>query len=1125
MSTTELSLLADQWHLTHMQLVNWGTFCGYQELQLCDQTGAPAQVVMITGESGTGKSTLFDAKTAVMMRGTTRFNTASNQTTGRARGSRERNLYSYVMGKQDDEYDPATGEARESYLRRTDGANWSAIALTFVSTAGQTFCACRLYYVSAHATGTPDAWYLTADEELDPRAMEAHVQGKFGRPQLRSAYPHARIYDGPEAFLRAVYRQLGIGQDGNGESAMKLHERIQAGTTITNVDALFKDLVIDEPGTFAKAEEACQSFVEHEATWIEMDRARRKTQDLKDIRSVHDEHERLRNEAQLLESCKPGEDGPFALWMARHQAEVLTRHADRCDEDVTALEEQMAQLRTRRSEVQRRFDWLSREVLEHGGAAIDQLTHDAEALRARLQDAQRTARQLEGHLADVGQAMPTSAAELEGLQQQANEFLDSYDSRFDEIDSQRMDLRINGEQLKAQYADLSQQISFYEQHPVNITPAMARTRTRIAQATGIPEDELPYAAELMDLAKDEEDWRVAANVGFHSIATIMLVDQRRLDAFSVDINALSLDRRVNFEGVRGRPFRRPRSGAHKLSSKLVFREDSPFAAWVAERVCDGARDYTCVDRPEDLGGHGQQITREGQTRRRSSGAHGHAQDSLIMGFTNKALVKRLRAELADVRQQIAGTEQQLRELQSQQRALQRRRDAALQLRSVRWETIDVVGPQEQLARTEAEIERLRKDKSLTLLIEERDAARGEVNRLTRKEGALESACAQERVLAETAHDSADDAAARATRLAAAGIAVSDEQDNLITTHTERAEQAYPDTAEGLSLLARNLDDTAKRVAQAMRRRITEAGNAAQQQADLLENVFRNYHDRWLEPDDPTGVTVDSYPDYLRILESLEAEQLDLHIDDWLEDSLRRAGATLAPVARAYTTDVREINRRMKPINEILGRFAFGPDRGHLEISVNTRAPQRIRDFRTQLNRWAGLATQDSFDNPVQLHRELQRFMASLQDACSQRVRGPLNTNDLVNITVIARYPDKPDLPDKVYSSLGAKSGGETQELIANILGAALLFCLGDNGQSKPSYAPVFLDEAFIKADERFTRRAIEALAGLGFQVIIAVPTSKVQAVEPVADEYVCITKNPQTSHSFIERLSLVSRHV
>ena len=67
----------DQWHLTHIQLVNWGTFCGYQHLRVRDRSGDPARVSMITGESGTGKSTLFDAKTAVLMRGTARFNTAS----------------------------------------------------------------------------------------------------------------------------------------------------------------------------------------------------------------------------------------------------------------------------------------------------------------------------------------------------------------------------------------------------------------------------------------------------------------------------------------------------------------------------------------------------------------------------------------------------------------------------------------------------------------------------------------------------------------------------------------------------------------------------------------------------------------------------------------------------------------------------------------------------------------------------------------------------------------------------------------------------------------------------------------------------------------------------------------
>ena len=151
-------------------------------------------------------------------------------------------------------------------------------------------------------------------------------------------------------------------------------------------------------------------------------------------------------------------------------------------------------------------------------------------------------------------------------------------------------------------------------------------------------------------------------------------------------------------------------------------------------------------------------------------------------------------------------------------------------------------------------------------------------------------------------------------------------------------------------------------------------------------------------------------------------------------------------------------------------------------------------------------------------------MGRLQEACERRATGPLNTKRLVYITVVAHYPDKPHVPDKAYSSLGAKSGGETQELIAFILGAALLFCLGDNGQALPAFAPVFLDEAFIKADERFTRRAINALTGLGFQVIIAVPTSKVQAVEPVATEYACITKDPVSNHSFVTEMTAVRDH-
>jgi len=87
----------------------------------------------------------------------------------------------------------------------------------------------------------------------------------------------------------------------------------------------------------------------------------------------------------------------------------------------------------------------------------------------------------------------------------------------------------------------------------------------------------------------------------------------------------------------------------------------------------------------------------------------------------------------------------------------------------------------------------------------------------------------------------------------------------------------------------------------------------------------------------------------------------------------------------------------------------------------------------------------------------------------------------------------------LYDHIGEKSGGESQELVAFIVGAALRYQLGDAGAARPRYAPVFLDEALIKADARFTGRAVGAWRGLGFQLVIGAPNDKFSALEPHVD--------------------------
>lgn len=116
-----------------------------------------------------------------------------------------------------------------------------------------------------------------------------------------------------------------------------------------------------------------------------------------------------------------------------------------------------------------------------------------------------------------------------------------------------------------------------------------------------------------------------------------------------------------------------------------------------------------------------------------------------------------------------------------------------------------------------------------------------------------------------------------------------------------------------------------------------------------------------------------------------------------------------------------------------------------------------------------------------------------------------------------QYADARDAdPVAEYSSLAGKSGGEMQELVAFIVGAALRFQLGDELGHLPRFAPVFLDEGFIKADSEYAGRAVEAWKGLGFQLIIGAPFDKYTGLERHVAQTILVSKNRQTGHSFVD---------
>ena len=94
------------------------------------------------------------------------------------------------------------------------------------------------------------------------------------------------------------------------------------------------------------------------------------------------------------------------------------------------------------------------------------------------------------------------------------------------------------------------------------------------------------------------------------------------------------------------------------------------------------------------------------------------------------------------------------------------------------------------------------------------------------------------------------------------------------------------------------------------------------------------------------------------------------------------------------------------------------------------------------------------------------------------------------------------------------SGGQQQKLVIFCLAAALRYQLASPDDPVPSYGTVVLDEAFDKADVRYTRMAMDVFVEFGFQMVLATPQKLLQTIEPYVGGITTVN-NPTRRHTLI----------
>lgn len=1119
MADAGMQLLATQWRLSRIQLINWGTFDGYNDLAICpnDHEGG-ASVVCITGKSGTGKSTLFDAGTVLMMPYGRTLNAASNL----ARGGSPREVRTYLKGMIDTVAD-SRGRAKGKYLRDDTSLIWSAIVHTWIDTTGSVFSAARFFQLKPGGGDHDlDQTLVTIPAQLNPLALQPYASTRFRSKDLYTVYDGCTVHNGTGDFLRTIYRTLGIGADGNGTNAMKLLYRIQSGIPMTNVDDLFKELVLDPPSTFDLAQAAIDCYDQNQTVWKKIEEAKRKRGMLEGIDATHASMLEAQQAASLITSLNhTSATGGFKLWMERHrlnlaQAEAATQSSLR-----TRRKDDLAVMEQRRDELQAELDQIQASIFQKGGDALQQLKSKLEAQRSARAAVMRRRTTLTEAIEDAEKTFPANEQEWNELLGWADEVRLSSEQRAGELQKDIDELGVQESLARTDVNRYQEELDYYQKNRTCITPQMTKARDRMAHAAGLDPADIPFAAELMDVPREQELWRTAVNISLAHISDRILVDKRLEESFrrSIDPLAAKLGRRFHYDFVDLDATYTFAPKDRHVSSKVIYREDSPFAPYVKSLVCNSV-DHLCVDTVGQLNGKGPRITPSGQERVGNRGAIGHSRNTLIIGFSNDALIEDCKAELQNARANLQEIQSHRRSLRRQREALDYQKFLAQQVRSVVWQDVDLDGADRLIAQTQERITQIEQDDELRVLGEMRDRAQAdwtsavtschtidqEIRHLDKTLDSLDLVISQSRQFVEG--------------MQATGVHVSDEQSDLCQSAIAQSEQTLADRA----MVVKNYDRLIDRARAYLDELLAAHTKTQAQCVQSLESSFRNYHATFMPDDAEHGTTVEEYEYYQSVLTQLIEEKLDDPEEEWEAEMLRSVAQHLSRLQDAFFTEERALSERLRPVNDILGQFVFGERRGHLSVMSERQQMSDVTKFRRDLRRLTSLATTFDFADGAQVqgeHRRLEKFIDFIHRdlaTTGKYARRFLDVRHTVRITARETPAEGTQGEAVVYDSINGKSGGQYQELVAFILGAALLYCLGYNSATMPSYAPVYLDEAFIKADSEHTRRALGALSGLGFQVIIAVPDGKVEAVAPMASQIIGLTKDDRTNTTHTKSL-------
>lgn len=1071
--------------LQYLEVLNWGTF--NKNIWRIEPKGFNS---LLTGDIGSGKSTLVDALTSLLVP----YNKITFNKAAGADG-RERNLLTYVRGEYKKEKEEITKTAKKIYLRPDDNTHSVVVANFYNEGYQENITLAQVFWVK---DGKVEKLLIGSSHPLQ---IKEHLSGFSEISELRKrlrGMQGVTLFDENFRQYSEYFRhKFGMTSD----KAIDLFYQTVSMKSVSSLTDFVREQMLEKTDVKEQIGILLKRFDELNKAHAAVVHSREQYNHLKPLVEFAVQYGELNTEIETIEEMLT----VIPAWFAEKKINLFqTAIADTSND----IELANLTLKSLQDEIKllddKRFG-LKQDIDNNGGKRLEQI--DAEIKNRAKQKEEKNKNWSEYDLLAKRSGLPSANNE--------NDFLQNSQSGqviFKDCEAKEIELRdewgkavVQIREKENELLEEQNELDSLKERKTQIPRWLIETRNQLCFDLQIEQEDLPFAGELLKVYEDETEWEGAIERLLHDFGISLLVPATHYRNVSRYVNGKTLK---SSEG-RGVKLTYLEADIHhkdnyikqltedSVVNKLEIKPDTIFYSWIENHLNRSFGDFACVEL-EELQQIPYAITKQGLIK---SGKIRHTKDdrknildrrNYVLGWSNIEKIKALEETIRELEINVTEYKKEKKRIEVAETANTNIKAAVSQIIALKdYGLINWQFEVDKIYELETEQKQLLDNNNL----------------LSTLKKSLEDV---EKLLSDSKEKETkknQDIGGLRTKLEGYQNQLELSYSIINLIEADKKTKHYPFIDRRMSEKVFKLSNSDSFQEQFKKQFEGENGELKRLRASLtrlstsITKKMRDIKEHSKAEYSEFSEDVEARAEYIKKFEQLVNEDLKRHEERFKEELNKNVINSIAVFDTQLEKHEKDIRQKVNYINQHLHEIEYDSAKAtYITILIDTSVNKDIRQFKEDLRNCyintlsdgGGIYDESKYE---QVKKILLRF-ASMENIDRDWTNTVTDVRNWFEFNASERYASD-DSEKEFYEGSGGKSGGQKEKLAYTILASALAYQFGlQFGEDKSrSFRFVVIDEAFGRGSDESTRYGLELFRKLNLQLLIVTPLQKIHIIE------------------------------